>query len=78
MNTESHVSKRENTLKPKWQKIESLSSRNKICSVNMRSLSLIRLSKERSVNKLILNNIKSLISNGTRISSKPKKKMLKH
>ena len=78
MSTENLVSKKESTLKLRWPKIESLSSRNKICSVNMRSLSLIKRNKEKSVNRLISNSTKSSTSSGTRISSKPRKKMLRH
>ena len=77
MNTESHVSKRVNTLRQKWPKIESQSLRNKIYSVNMKNLFSIRHNKEKSVNRLILNSTKSSTSSGTRISSKPRRKMLK-
>ena len=77
MNTESHVSKRVNTLRQKWPKIELQSLRNKIYSVNMKNLFSIRHNKEKSVNRLILNSTKSSTSSGTRISSKPRRKMLK-
>lgn len=78
MSTESHVNRKVNTLRQKWPKTESPSSRNKISKENTKNLSSIRRNKERSARMPILSNIKSLTSSGTRIFYKHRRRMLKH
>jgi hypothetical protein len=61
-------------LKLKWLKTELLSLKLKTTIEDMKNLFSTRPSKEKNVSKPISNNIKNSTSNGTRISSKHKRK----
>lgn len=71
------VNARESMLRLRWQRIESLSLSSKIMTAVIKNSSSTKLSRGRSANRPISNNTRNSISNGTRICSKHKKKMLK-
>ena len=74
MSTESHVNRKVNTLRQKWPKTESPSSRNKISKENTKNLSSIRRNNARSVSKRTSSSIRNSTSSGTRICSKLSKR----
>ena len=75
--TDTHVRLKANMSRLKWPKTELLNSRARTSIEDTRNSSSTRPSKERNVSKLTSNNIKNSTNNGMRISSKPKRKMLK-
>ena len=63
--------------KPKWPKIELPSSRVNITIMPELNFKAISINRKTNVSKLILSNIRNSTNNGTKISSKLRKRMLK-
>jgi len=63
--------------RPRWRRIEFLSLSSKIMTADMMSSSSIKLSREKSVNRLTSSNIKSSTSNGMKIFFRPKKRTVR-
>jgi len=64
--------------KPKWPKTELPSFRVNTTRTPEVNSTVIKPNKRMNVNKLTSNNTRNSTSSGTRISSKPRKKMPKH